>query len=65
MIFLRLCCVRMYAAFYPKRRYIENSDRQSLYFRAEIKASEIRKEIDRRQKWFHGIALLGTGTQMC
>ena len=22
MIFLRLCCVRMYAAFYPKRRYI-------------------------------------------
>ena len=47
MIFLRLRRVRMYAVFYPKRRYIENSDRQSLYFRAEIKASEIRKEFDR------------------
>jgi hypothetical protein len=37
----------MYAAFSAKRRYIEKSDRQSLYFGAEIKASEIRKEFDR------------------
>ena len=43
MIFLRLCCVRMYAAFSTKRRYIENSDRQSLYLGAKIKASENRK----------------------
>ena len=31
----------------------------------EIKPSEIRKLFDCWQKWFHGIALLGTGTQMC
>ena len=34
MIFLRLRRVRMYAAFFPKRRYMKNSDQQSLYFRA-------------------------------
>jgi len=30
----------------------------------EIKPSEIRKLFDRWQKWFHGIALLGTAKQM-
>lgn len=43
VIFLRLRRVRMYAAFFPKRCYMKNSDWQSLYFGHEIKLSEIRK----------------------
>ncbi len=34
MIFLRLHRVRMYVLLFLKRRYMKNSDRQSLYFRA-------------------------------
>ena len=40
MIFLRLRCVRMYAAFCHERRYMKNSD---YIFGHEIKPSEIRK----------------------
>ena len=71
MIFLRLCCVRCTQRFTPNAamqengRYIrENAYEQSLYFRAEIKTSEIRKVFDRWQKWFHGSALLGTGKRV-
>ena len=38
MNFLRLRSVRMYAAFFPKRRYMKNSDWQSLYFWARNQA---------------------------
>ena len=50
--------------FTPNAAIQENAYEQSLYFRAEIKTSEIRKVFDRWQKWFHGIVLLGTGKQM-
>ena len=44
MIFLRLCCVRMYAAFCPKCRYIGRMLTGKAYiFGHEIKLSEIRK----------------------
>ena len=43
MNFLRLRRVRMYAAFFPKRCYMKNSDWQSIYFGNEIKLSEICK----------------------
>lgn len=64
MIFLRLRRVRMYAALFQKRRYMKNSDWQSLYFWHEIKLSEIRKLFACWQKWFYGIALLGTAKQV-
>ena len=38
MIFLRLRRVRMYVLLFLKRRYMQNSDRQSLYFRARNQA---------------------------
>ena len=38
MIFLRLRRVRMYVLFFLKRRYMKNSDRQSLYFGARNQA---------------------------
>ena len=44
MIFLRLCCVRMYAAFCPKYRYIGKALTSRAYILGhEIKLSEIRK----------------------
>lgn len=45
-------------------RYRKNADRQSLYFRLEIKPSEICKLFDCWQKSFHGIVLLGTGKRV-
>ena len=58
--------VRMYAAFCPKRHYIGKTLTGRAYiFGHEIKASEIRKVFDRRQKWFHGIVLLETGKRVC
>ena len=51
MIFLRLCCVRMYAAFYLKCSYIGKMLTGRAYiFWGKIKVSEIRKVFDRRQK---------------
>ena len=44
--------------------YRKNADRQSLYFRLEIKPSEICKLFDCWQKSFHGIVLLGTGKRV-
>jgi hypothetical protein len=38
MIFLRLRRVRMYVLLFLERRYMKNSDRQSLYFRARNQA---------------------------
>ena len=44
MIFLRLCCVRMYAAFCHERGYIGRMLASRAYiFGHEIKPSEIRK----------------------